>query len=398
LAAVAAVEARMIDAIAEADIRAEAAADWRIAEALAELRKGAKAESAALVEGERRRCEEHELLQACARDRLQQVDGAEARCEAAAEAAVARLAQPLRTEMARGLQATLKHLDAKLARAQLEVVDPAGTQLPPSCDVPALGLQSGEASELRVEAAASQRVIAEDFAELRTELRDYVAREACDAAAAAATTSGDMLRRLAAAESALDRQRGQLERMARELGTACGAAQDEAAEARTVQRREADALGSELARVRSAASSLTQGLLRALQLLGFLPEELEVLGPGTSDRCRGMEVADLLEWEKAGQPLAARVAQAWRRYEAAGLPSLLALVDRKADQKELRAMSSSLRLWSPAKAGWMQSELTSERSGPAPPAPPCRRCWRPPLRGGEAPSCTQRRHWTVDAL
>eukprot|EP00747_Dinoflagellata_sp_TGD_P183391 gnl/TRDRNA2_/TRDRNA2_38236_c0_seq1.p1 gnl/TRDRNA2_/TRDRNA2_38236_c0~~gnl/TRDRNA2_/TRDRNA2_38236_c0_seq1.p1 ORF type:complete len:960 (-),score=237.73 gnl/TRDRNA2_/TRDRNA2_38236_c0_seq1:130-3009(-) len=161
-----------------------------------------------------------------------------------------------------------------------------------------------------------------------------------------------------------------------DLSTRCNAAQEGVAECKQRLQQEMHALGSELTRVRAAATSLTHGLVKALQVLGFLPQELEVLPPKGADGCSplvhrrwGLEVADLLDWEQSGQSLAGRVAQkAATSLEAAGVPSLLALVERKADEAELRSLRTVVRLSSTPNAGLQAMSPDSLTQNP---------CWSP---------------------
>merc|ERR1740123_879212 len=128
------------------------------------------------------------------------------------------------------------------------------------------------------------------------------------------------------------------------------------------------ALGNEVTSLRAAATTLANGVVRALQVIGLLEagsmvpptprggaagaptprvepkggasptprggpsqqvESLQSLSSG-----RSIRVEDLLLWERAGNPLASKVARAWQRREdllrkeGAATPTVLAALDR----------------------------------------------------------------------
>jgi len=106
--------------------------------------------------------------------------------------------------------------------------------------------------------------------------------------------------------------------------------------------------------VRAATTSLTRGVIKALQVTGLIRSEIEVLPPRGVDgqeltvtRRWGLEIGDLLDWEKTGQSLAARVAAKWHTYEANGVQSVLGLIEQKANEADLRMLKSSIRLLDP---------------------------------------------------
>merc|ERR1712039_642461 len=103
-----------------------------------------------------------------------------------------------------------------------------------------------------------------------------------------------------------------------------------------------------------AANSLTHGVVKGLQVVGLLQDSVDVLLPRAEDGNisagrpqQGRGLGDLLAWEDAGMPLASRIDQRWRTVVPVGaseLPrSLLALVQQKADGKDLLKLSSALR-------------------------------------------------------
>merc|ERR1712205_254657 len=87
------------------------------------------------------------------------------------------------------------------------------------------------------------------------------------------------------------------------------------------------------------------GVLKALQIIGLMRDELEVLPPRNHDgkalmlqRRWGIDIADLVEWEKAGRSLAMRIDQQWQAYEEPEFTTLLSLIGRKADDTEMRSV------------------------------------------------------------
>mmetsp|Transcript_129404 Transcript_129404/g.335551 ORF Transcript_129404/g.335551 Transcript_129404/m.335551 type:complete len:734 (-) Transcript_129404:44-2245(-) len=212
---------------------------------------------------------------------------------------------------------------------------------------------SGFASEqacLHLEVAQLRRMIHDESSELRAELR----RDTCEIAVASPNARGDSSSRLSAVENALDRQRGQLERIDRNLRERCDSTSSELNTMSSQMQHKVVSLGTELTSVRAATTSLTQGVLKGLQVVGLLHDSAEVFPPRTADgvvpsECRqwGPGLRDLLDWEHAGVPLASRIEQQWRTAVQPGaseLPrSLIALVQQKADGKDLLKLHSALR-------------------------------------------------------
>merc|ERR1711972_27423 len=113
--------------------------------------------------------------------------------------------------------------------------------------------------------------------------------------------------------------------------------------------------------MRAAATSLTQGVLTALQVIGLLREGLEIVPPqmpNGQDRMPaygsscGVEIGDLLDWQRKGESLASIVARRWQAFEPGGRPrghpspSLICLLQAKAEQTDLKAVHGVVRLWS----------------------------------------------------
>lgn len=124
-------------------------------------------------------------------------------------------------------------------------------------------------------------------------------------------------------------------------------------ETRLLMQRETMTLASELTQLRAASTSLTNGTVKLLQVLGFLRDEPAVCS--VSQRAEGetradsraegrptkvLEVEDLLEWEKLGKSLAVRIAREWHSKEVAGIYTLLGILDRKADAEDVAGLKA----------------------------------------------------------
>lgn len=140
-----------------------------------------------------------------------------------------------------------------------------------------------------------------------------------------------------------------LDKQVAEVTSRCHGAEVEATDAKSLVRREAAALEDEVRTVRAASTSLLHGVLRAVQVVGLLREEPEVQkvqaheGRDLMSRTQqGPDLSELLAWEKAGRSLSARIMHEWRRFEASGSPSILALIDRKASDVDVRAVKLAL--------------------------------------------------------
>jgi len=132
---------------------------------------------------------------------------------------------------------------------------------------------------------------------------------------------------------------------------------NESSEARLRMQREVIALGNEITQLRASATSLTNGVMKAMQIIGFIREEAHTAGTTEGQEgkdgekksgkegdavARSIEVEDLLEWEKVGKSLATRIARNWYQKESAGIPSLLAMVERKAETSQLEGLKQAL--------------------------------------------------------
>jgi len=168
----------------------------------------------------------------------------------------------------------------------------------------------------------------------------------------ALTASSDSTARIKVFEIAADKQHAFFDDQSKELAERCYQAQSEASDTRSRMQRESAALGGELSTLRSAATSLTHGVVKSLQIIGLLGRELEPPPARATDgqtrqqpmsaRRTGVDVADLLEWEKTGHGLASRLEKEWQPFDAAGLPNLLTLLERKANEADVRMLRASI--------------------------------------------------------
>jgi len=124
--------------------------------------------------------------------------------------------------------------------------------------------------------------------------------------------------------------------------------------------------------LRAAATSLTNGVIKGLQVLGFVREEESLrrivldsepcgqlslatvasapvsarsttTGKSGDGSFRNIEIEDLLEWEKMGKSLSSRISRQWHGKEVAGVPSIMAMLEKKADVGDLDELKLLLR-------------------------------------------------------
>lgn len=191
-----------------------------------------------------------------------------------------------------------------------------------------------EVTEIRSMLADCRKRIYEESNALRSELREQPTKKEVVEVAATATGQYNEL------VAALDGHRSRLEGAVADFATRCREVRNESGEARLRMQRETIALGTELSVLRQSSTSLAQGVLKAMQVIGFIQEEF-VKSPTTA-RAGGhdaphksFEVDDLLEWEKVGKSLATRISRNWFQKESNGSANLVAMIDQKADIDEI---------------------------------------------------------------
>jgi uncharacterized phage infection (PIP) family protein YhgE len=208
-------------------------------------------------------------------------------------------------------------------------------------------------SELRQTLADTKKKVYEETNALRAELREQPTKRELVELASTTTEQYNEL------STAIDGHRTRLEAAVADYGTKVREARSESGEARLRMQREAMALAAELTTLRGAASSLANGVLKALQVIGFIRDDVELAsgkeskkekettdaegGEGKKEHQRAIEIEDLLEWEKVGKSLAARVARQWYLQESNGIPTMMSLVERKADSEELVVLKTILK-------------------------------------------------------
>eukprot|EP00929_Paragymnodinium_shiwhaense_P034655 TRINITY_DN18821_c0_g1_i1.p1 TRINITY_DN18821_c0_g1~~TRINITY_DN18821_c0_g1_i1.p1 ORF type:complete len:899 (-),score=326.24 TRINITY_DN18821_c0_g1_i1:252-2948(-) len=206
-----------------------------------------------------------------------------------------------------------------------------------------------EMVEMKVVTATHYDFFQEEISKAHVAMADLAPRhEVAAGLAASSKVTTELRKQLHEAEVAVNRQRQRLEQGLHDSSDGIEKAVTDLTDLKARMQQETTTLGSEVSKVRAAATSLTHGVLRALQIIGLLNNEIEVV-PKDSGRLVprrfGVEVADLLDWESTGQSLAMRVSQPWKEIElATGADSMLAMVAKKANQQDLRAVDYSLRL------------------------------------------------------
>mmetsp|Transcript_48321 Transcript_48321/g.84238 ORF Transcript_48321/g.84238 Transcript_48321/m.84238 type:complete len:837 (+) Transcript_48321:98-2608(+) len=252
-----------------------------------------------------------------------------------------------------------------------------------------------EAADIRQALKDARQKIYEEANSLRSELREQPTKKELVELAASTTEQYHEL------NTALDGHRSRLEAAVAEYATRVREARSEASEARLRMQRETMALGGELTSLRTASTSLANGVLKSLQVLGLLREDADLTvttktgitaenaprgGDATGkEHQRGIEVEDLLEWEKVGKSLATRVARQWYLKESAGIQTILAMVDRKAESEEVNLLKALLREASPGSfstlsgpMGGASPGLNDTMSTKAPPSLPASPQKQPP--------------------
>jgi len=105
-----------------------------------------------------------------------------------------------------------------------------------------------------------------------------------------------------------------------------------------------------MAEMRTALSSLANGVVRIAQCCGFVGNLEDAPSQGISGQGRATRlhtgqigVQDLLNWEKTGVPLVERIERGWIARVSTQSDTLLGLVQQKADASVLRVLQNALR-------------------------------------------------------
>jgi len=201
-----------------------------------------------------------------------------------------------------------------------------------------------DSAEFRAALSDCKKKLHEEVSSLRTELREKPDKhDVVDVSNAATERINEVV-------TTLNGHRTRLETAFAELSTRCREVRVEGNDARLRTQREAMVLGDEVTQLRAATSSLVNGVIKSLQVVGLLRDLREEASPGSPDATRRgieamrspraerhstVEVGDLLKWEREGHSLARRVAHGWYDKESSGIPTMLAMVDRKVGPEEL---------------------------------------------------------------
>jgi len=208
------------------------------------------------------------------------------------------------------------------------------------------GQLKNDVNDLRTLLANCRQRLTEETGALRKQLREQPTKQELTEVV---TMTTDRCNEVAAA---LDSCRNRLEAATQEFATRCRDVSSESQEARLRMQREAMALGNEVTHLRAAASSLANGVVKALTVIGLIREESLIatevkkssaqdgagqdgahpvtgaaIGAEAQPAHHKVMIEDLLQWEKIGKSLASRVARQWYNRETAGFPTLLSLVD-----------------------------------------------------------------------
>jgi hypothetical protein len=268
--------------------------------------------------------------------RVASADG-ETRLRAAATAADERIdrANDAIKSLEHSLQGAVKeHLDTTTSlRAQLKAERQMTEEREADTTKKLAGVRDAIETRLTLEACDIRKGLGEvrkrvhdETTDIRAELREKAGKkEVQDVGKASAEHCAEV-------STAMDSHRMRLESSVTEFSTRYRETRHEANESRLRSQREAIALGGEVTQLRAACTSLATGTVKALQILGLIVAEDEkatsASGTPATDKPKGIEVEDLLRWEKAGKSLALRVERSWHKQESAGNATVLAMVER----------------------------------------------------------------------
>eukprot|EP00746_Dinoflagellata_sp_MGD_P000868 gnl/MRDRNA2_/MRDRNA2_101613_c0_seq1.p1 gnl/MRDRNA2_/MRDRNA2_101613_c0~~gnl/MRDRNA2_/MRDRNA2_101613_c0_seq1.p1 ORF type:complete len:1006 (+),score=221.40 gnl/MRDRNA2_/MRDRNA2_101613_c0_seq1:60-3077(+) len=116
-----------------------------------------------------------------------------------------------------------------------------------------------------------------------------------------------------------------------------------------LQEGEIRCLTEGLSKVRCAAGSLTSGVIKIAQCIGLLPahdgqnEAIGDAGTPLGPRWDKVDLQDLLQWEKVGNPLAERIGKAWHPMISANSTTLVDMVQRKAESATMKLLQMAIR-------------------------------------------------------
>jgi len=204
-----------------------------------------------------------------------------------------------------------------------------------------------ESTDLRTSLDECRQRFNTEAAGLRTELRQKAGR------VEAQELQRDIQQRYNELSTSIGAQCKKLDAAMDDFALQSREVRNEATEARLKAQRETLALGHDLTNLRAASTSLANGVVKTAEVIGLLQsgealESVQSQGHNQEEGSKrswrtGVEVEDLLDWESAGNSLATRVSKTWLPKHAVGVSTLLALVEQKADEKELLVLNAVLR-------------------------------------------------------
>jgi len=223
---------------------------------------------------------------------------------------------------------------------------------------------TSEAAEIRTALGECRKRLHDEAAGLHAELRGQPTR------AEVQEVQKDISQRYAEISTSLSCQRAKLDAAVADFSVRSREVRNESSEARLQMQRETLQLGREITNLRAASTSLANGVVKAVQVLGFVQHDEETMGKLGLDGAKrvGIEVEDLLEWEKVGKSLSARIGKTWYPKEAAGVASVLTMIEQKAEEQELVVLRALLRECAPGSFSALSAGFTPVAPPGIPPA------------------------------
>jgi len=215
-----------------------------------------------------------------------------------------------------------------------------------------------ELEQLREELVVTQRRLNQEADDLRAEVQE---RSTTREVAESGTAHAERCRGI---EGMISDQRRKLQDAEAGISDRVAKLQRKAGEEQDRSQQELAVLGVEITQLRTATASLTDGVVKALQIIGLLESSNtgrgqddaqrmregghadvsgNTQGDGFNMQAKRVEVEDLLRWEKSGNTLAARVSRQWQEKQLTGAPTLLAALNRRLDTEEHAVAKEFLR-------------------------------------------------------
>jgi len=205
-----------------------------------------------------------------------------------------------------------------------------------------------ELVQLREELKITQRRIDQEAGGLRAEVQE---RSTLHEVAKSSTAHAERCREI---EGMISDQCRKLEHAEAGISDRVANLQQKACEVQDRSQQEIAGLGLEISQLRTATAGLTDGVVKALQIIGLLEssntgrgqddaQRVREFGDDLNVQAKRVEVEDLLRWEKSGNTLAARVSRQWQEKQLTSAPTLLAALNRRLDTEEHAVAKEFLR-------------------------------------------------------